>query len=259
MLRLMLIHGWVGVLFEDVMPTLAAIVLLGFIGFVIWDVRRNILRPVQQPEAGQPRPQQFVVYGHLIVVCLGIVAVIIAFLITMLFSADLFQKTTQVLAILTALFGVIGTLVGTYFGIKASTDATHTAQQQTQTAQQQVHDMVSSTPLTVVSVNPPRDVEDVKPDTSITATFSDEMDPASIKGTDHFTLVRIDTAGTAHTPVSGDVYYGLPDPRPRVATFDPAKPLENGRTYHATVTQGVMDLRGNTLANPYTWQFKVKP
>lgn len=255
----MLLHGPVAsffeVLFGDVIPALAAIVLLGFIGVLIWDVRRNIL----QTEAGQSRPGQFVVYGHLIVVSLGIVAVVIAFLITMLFSADLFQKTNQVLAILTALFGVIGTLVGTYFGIKASSDATHTAQQQTQTAQQQVRDMVSGTPLTVVSVNPPNDVEDVKPDTSITATFSDEMDPASIKGTDHFTLVRVDTEHTAHTPVVGDVDYGPPTNHPRVAAFVPHNGLEDGRTYHATVTQGVRDLRGNTLANPYTWQFTVKP
>jgi hypothetical protein len=255
----MLLHGMVAGFFQDVVPALAAIVVLGFIVRILWDMRQNILQSGQQPEAGQSRPAPFVVYGHLIVVSLGIVAVVIAFLITMLFSADLFQKTSQVLAILTALFGVIGTLVGTYFGIKASSDATHTAQQQTQTAQQQMHDMVSDTPPTIVSVIPPRDVEDVKPDTPITATFSEEMDPASIKGTNHFTLVRVDTERTAHTPVIGDVNYGPLTNSPRVAAFVPANDLEHGRTYHATVTQGVRDLRGNTLANPYTWQFKVKP
>jgi hypothetical protein len=91
MLRLMLLHGMVAGLFQDVVPALVAIVLLGFIVRILWDVRQNILRPGQQPEAGQSRPAPFVVYGHLIVVSLGIVAVVIAFLITMLFSADLFR------------------------------------------------------------------------------------------------------------------------------------------------------------------------
>jgi Big-like domain-containing protein len=127
------------------------------------------------------------------------------------------------------------------------------------TAQQQVHGIISGTPLVIVSVTPPNDVKDVEPNTAVTATFSNDLDPASIKGTDHFTLVRIDTAGTAHTPVSGDVDYGQPGNPPRVGAFRPAAHPENGRTYQATITEGVMDLRGNTLAEDYAWQFSVKP
>jgi len=120
-------------------------------------------------------------------------------------------------------------------------------------------ELTSGTSLTIVSVTPPRDVEDVLPDTPVTVTFSTDVEPASIKGTNHFTLVRVDTERTAHTPVIGDVDYGQPGNPPRVAAFAPANELENGRTYQATITKGVRDLRGNTLAEDYTWQFKVKP
>jgi hypothetical protein len=91
---LMLFHGWVAGFSQDVLPVLAAAALLIFIGYVISRVQRLILQAAQQQQ-GSP----FVEYGHLIVVTLGIVAVVAAFLITMLFSADLFQKTTQVLAV----------------------------------------------------------------------------------------------------------------------------------------------------------------
>jgi len=33
--------------------------------------------------------------------------------------------------------------------------------------------------------------------------------------------------------------------------------LDKDRTYHATITKGVIDLTGNTLAAPFTWQFKT--
>src|ERR671912_86869 len=243
---LMLFHGWVAGFSQDVLPVLAAAALLIFIGYVISRGQRLILQAAQQQQ-GSP----FVEYGHLIVVTLGIVAVVAAFLITMLFSADLFQKTTQVLAVLTALFGVIGTLVGTYFGIKASSDATHTAQQQ-------VQELTSGTSLTIVSVTPPNDVKDVPPDTPVTATFSHEVYVPSIKGTDHFTLVRMGTQGTGHVRVAGEVDYGQPNNPPRVARFVPSQGLDRDRTYQATITKGVRDLTGNTLPEDYAWQFKVK-
>lgn len=61
-------------------------------------------------------------YGNFYVVALGITAVVIGFLVTLLFL-DRFRDGTQALGLLTALFGVITGLVGTYFGIKASSDA----------------------------------------------------------------------------------------------------------------------------------------
>jgi len=249
-LKLMLIFaktgkGSEGVLANSPAETLTVIVMLaaivGLIGYAVF-------RIVQQERAGG-----VLEYGHLVVVTLGIAAVLMVFLVTMLLTTELFQDPAEVLAILTALFGVIGTLVGTYFGVKASSDA-----------RQGLQDVATgaSTSLAVIAVTPPRDAENVDPNTDVTATFSNDLDPTSIKGTSHFTLVRIDTTeGTAHTPVDGTVDYGQPNFAPRVGAFvlPEAANLENDHTYQATITKGVRDLTGNTLAEDYAWQFKVRP
>ena len=61
-------------------------------------------------------------YGNLYVVALGIGAVTVGFLVILLFL-DQFPDTSQALGFLTALFGAIVGLVGTYFGVKSSADA----------------------------------------------------------------------------------------------------------------------------------------
>lgn len=68
-------------------------------------------------------------YGNFFIVAIGIIAVLLAFLVAMVTAAELFQDATQIFAVLTALFGVIGTLAGTYFGVKAGSDAAEGAQQ----------------------------------------------------------------------------------------------------------------------------------
>ena len=83
----------------------------------------------------EPEPLK---YGNFFVVALGIMAALIGYLVAFpLIISGVFSDPTQVLAILSALFGTIVGLVGTYFGIKASSDATHGAQQQaTESAKQ---------------------------------------------------------------------------------------------------------------------------
>ncbi len=61
-------------------------------------------------------------YGNFYVVAFGIAAVISGFLVVLLFL-DRFTDGTQALGFLTALFGAITGLVGTYFGVKSSSDA----------------------------------------------------------------------------------------------------------------------------------------
>jgi uncharacterized membrane protein YeaQ/YmgE (transglycosylase-associated protein family) len=61
-------------------------------------------------------------YGNLYVVALGIGAVTVGFLVILIFL-DQFPDTSQALGFLTALFGAIVGLVGTYFGVKSSADA----------------------------------------------------------------------------------------------------------------------------------------
>jgi hypothetical protein len=75
----------------------------------------------RQPLDGIPRGS-WLEFGSFFVVALGIVAVIIGFLSILLFL-NTFEDGTQALGFLTALFGAITGLVGTYFGVKTSSDA----------------------------------------------------------------------------------------------------------------------------------------
>jgi hypothetical protein len=188
-------------------------------------------------------------YGHLIVVTLGIVAVLMVFLVTMLFTEDLFQDAAEVLAVLTALFGVIGTLVGTYFGVKASSDARQGAQDLAANGRD------TTQPLVSLTTPPDRDVN-VSPDIHPTATFSKAMDSVSINP-DTFKLLR---QGESPEQVKAKVPDGVVyDEATRVATFTPDARLQNGTTYGATITASVKDEAGNTLAQDHTWHFTVRP
>ncbi len=71
-----------------------------------------------------------------IVVVIAIVCVTIVFLVVWLVpTPEVFNQSSQIIAVLTATFGVIGTLVGTYFGIKTTGDARDTVER-AQKAQQ---------------------------------------------------------------------------------------------------------------------------
>src|SRR2546425_1123168 len=74
---------------------------------------------------------------------------------------------------------------------------------------------------------------------TITATFSEAMDPATI-GTASFLLT-----GPGETTVTGVVVY---DVASKTATFSPAADLVNNAVYTATLTTGARDLAGNALA-----------
>ena len=93
------------------------------------------------------------------------------------------------------------------------------------------------------SVSPAGAAIDVPLSTTITATFSKDMDPASVQS--GFT-VR-DSSGNN---VAGTVTY---DTTTRTATFRPAAPLGYGAAYSAHVT-GARDTRGNSIT-AYSWGF----
>src|SRR5688500_6961993 len=68
-------------------------------------------------------------YGSFFVVVLGILTALVGFLVAFpVLVSGVFEDPTQVLALLSALFGTIVGLVGTYFGIKTSSDARNDAQ-----------------------------------------------------------------------------------------------------------------------------------
>jgi hypothetical protein len=96
-----------------VVSALFVIGLLVLLGIFVWRTER----PLE--------------YGSFFVVALGIMASLIGFLVAFpLIISGVFTDPTQVLAILSALFGTIVGLVGTYFGVKASSDAGERAQNQ---------------------------------------------------------------------------------------------------------------------------------
>jgi Ice-binding-like/Bacterial Ig-like domain len=100
-----------------------------------------------------------------------------------------------------------------------------------------------TTPPTVISVTP---ANGVCPDTTVTATFSEAMNPATINTTT-FTLTGPGGA------VAGTVTYDVPS---RVATFtQTSPPLALDTTYTATITTGAQDLFGVPLASAKVWTF----
>ncbi len=98
------------------------------------------------------------------------------------------------------------------------------------------------TPPEVIATNPLADAVDVDLDTTITATFSEDMDPLTL---DTMTF----TVGADLTPVAGDVTY-----LGRTVTFRPAETLSGNTVYQASI-DGAADLAGNTLASPFSWSF----
>lgn len=94
--------------------------------------------------------------------------------------------------------------------------------------------------LTVPATTAPGPTPAVPTNTAVTATFTEDMAPASISGTS-FTLA---CAAPCSTP-AGTVSYVVGN---RTAIFAPAAPLATGTVYTATVTTAATDLAGNALA-----------
>ena len=99
-----------------------------------------------------------------------------------------------------------------------------------------------TTKPTVVTTNPSNFATAVPTNATITATFSEAVDPSTPAAA--FTL----TQGTTSTP--GTVSFSGTS-----ATFTPAAKLGNSLTYSATLTTGIKDQVGNPMATAYTWSF----
>jgi len=100
-------------------------------------------------------------------------------------------------------------------------------------------------PATVTAVSPTANSTGICPNTLVTATFSEAMQPSTINTTT-FTLT-----GPGNTLVTGTVNY---DSASNTATFTPANPLALDQPYAANISPGAEDLSGNPLAN-YNWTF----
>jgi len=103
---------------------------------------------------------------------------------------------------------------------------------------------VDATAPSVTSTAPEADATDVAVGTTVSATFNEPMDAATIT-TSSFTL----------DGVSGSVAY---DSGTDTATFTPGADLEEGTTYTATLSTAVTDAAGNPLASAYSWSFATE-
>ena len=96
----------------------------------------------------------------------------------------------------------------------------------------------------VLSVTPAQGATSVAVNTTVTATFSMGMNPASI------TTASFTVASPGGTAVAGSVAYSG-----TTATFTPTAVLANGTTYTATITTAAASPGGAELIGPYTWSF----
>ncbi len=101
-----------------------------------------------------------------------------------------------------------------------------------------------SPPPTVVSSIPANAATGVATNTSVSATFSEAMDPTTITGAT-FTLT-----GPGATAVAGAVTYAG-----NTATFTPTAALATSTLFTATITTGAKNLAGVPLAANFVWTF----
>jgi len=102
---------------------------------------------------------------------------------------------------------------------------------------------VDNTAPTVTSTSPDNNATGVAVTATISATFDEPIDPASVDG---FVTDGVDNvAGTLSVVGS-------------TATFTPDAPLADNTVYTATLTTAVMDLAGNPLAEDYIWSFTTE-
>ncbi len=105
----------------------------------------------------------------------------------------------------------------------------------------------SDTPPTVLSNIPIDQATDVPINGRVSATFSQEMDPATLDGTT-FTL----TSGPLANPVVGTVIYA-----DSTATFWPSVHLDPNGSYDASITTGAENASGTPIQVLVTWHFQT--
>jgi Bacterial Ig-like domain len=100
-----------------------------------------------------------------------------------------------------------------------------------------------TTPPTVTSTAPDNNATGVVVTATISATFDEPIDPASVDG---FVTDGVDNVVGTLSVVGS------------TATFTPDAPLADNTVYTATLTTAVMDLAGNPLAADYIWSFTTE-
>jgi Ice-binding-like/Bacterial Ig-like domain len=107
-----------------------------------------------------------------------------------------------------------------------------------------VRTFTTAAPPTVVSTVPANGAGSVAVNTTISATFSEAMNAATINAAS-FTVT-----GPGATPVAGAVTFAG-----TTATFTPTAALANGTLFTATITTGAKNAAGAALATNFAWTF----
>jgi len=100
---------------------------------------------------------------------------------------------------------------------------------------------------TVLFTTPAHNASAIGTNSSLTITFSEAIDPATVTNT---TIVLTDRTGGVPVNLTSLSY----DATNRIVTLTPAS-LTGGHIYDAQVTTNVRDLAGNRVASPYSWSF----
>lgn len=103
------------------------------------------------------------------------------------------------------------------------------------------------TPPAVTSTVPARDTSGAAINSSVTARFSESLDPLTVS-TVTFTLKDEDF----ESPVVGSVIYNGAS-----AAFSPFSSLQSSTWYIATVKAEIRDVAGNPMDSDYSWRFKT--
>ncbi|MBH8566431.1 DUF4082 domain-containing protein, partial [Nostoc sp. CENA67] len=108
-----------------------------------------------------------------------------------------------------------------------------------------------TTPPTVTSASPNSGASGVSTSTTVTVTFNEAMDSATINSN------SFELRNSSNAPVTATISYNTAN---RTATLTPTSPLANSTTYTVTVKGGstdprVKDLAGNALAANFTRSF----
>jgi hypothetical protein len=176
----------------------AQVVTIFFVIFVIFLLGREMIRAASGSTRSNPGSSQGEQssrdFGSFYVVAFGITAVFFGFIVMLLFSNTFTNNISTALGFLTALFGAITGLVGTYFGVKSSSDARQGAQ-----------DLASGTRTATITITPPEENADLQASHTVTASV----------------LTATGTAAAA-IPVTFSVTSGPDAAPPTVVTTDPS-------------------------------------
>ncbi len=110
---------------------------------------------------------------------------------------------------------------------------------------------VDTTPPMVTGTDPIDGASDLPASTIVSATFSEDVDPATLDSTS-FSLTDISTTSL----VAGIVSYDGPT---QSATFTPSADLALGHDFSASLSTAVTDAAGNPLSAPVSWSFSTNP